>query len=72
MFHPAVPFGKTCFQSLFLLPLFKINEMRASHANMVVKITARLLKYLGFLKTGERKITVAHNCIYCKLVSFML
>ena len=39
---------------------------------MVVKITARLLKYLGFLKTGERKITVAHNCIYCKLVSFML
>ena len=29
--------------------------MRASHANMVVKITARLLKYLGFLKDKRKK-----------------
>ena len=40
-------FWQDLFFSLYLLPLFKINEMRASHANMVVKITTRWLKYLG-------------------------
>ena len=39
--------ARLVFQSPPHLPLFKINEMRASHANMVVKITTRWLKYLG-------------------------